>query len=382
MSRPLRLVVIGLSMSSSWGNGHATTYRGLLRALSERGHDILFLERDQPWYADHRDLRNPSYCRLALYRSLCELDSYTRDMARADAVIVGSFVPEGVAVGHLVHRHARGVTAFYDIDTPVTLTKLARGDHEYVSPDLIRRYHLYLSFTGGPTLARLEREFGSPAARALFCSVDADSYKPVPSSPSYDLGYLGTYSEDRQPALQRLLIEPARRRPDLRFIVAGAQFPQGIDWPGNVSRVDHVGPADHPAFYGSLRLALNVTRTDMIRAGFSPSVRLFEAGACAAPLVSDSWPGLDRLLTPDREVIVVHDTDDVLAALARPPDAVRRIGLAARRRVLAEHTSRHRAMELEAHLEAAMRGPLRVAAKSGAPLGNEPNATLNVELQS
>lgn len=349
----MRLVVLGLSLSSSWGNGHATTYRALLKAFNERGHDVLFLERDVPWYAPHRDLAAPDWCRIAFYRDLDELKHWTGEIARADAVIVGSYVPDGVEVGRWVQATASGTTAFYDIDTPVTLAKLARGDHEYLSPDLIPGYGVYLSFTGGPTLDLLEHRYGSPAARALFCSVDEAAYRPTGEAKRWDLTYLGTYSPDRQPTLERLLIEPARARPDLRFAVAGPQYPADIAWPANVERIDHLPPADHAAFYSASRWTLNVTRADMIAAGWSPSVRLFEAAACATPIVSDRWDGLDRLLEPGREIVLADDADAVLAALARPDaDA---IGLAGQARVLAEHTAAHRAAELEHHLEDAAR---------------------------
>jgi spore maturation protein CgeB len=168
----MKLVVLGLSLSSSWGNGHATTYRALLKAFRRRGHDILFLERDVPWYREHRDLAEPDYCRLQFYGSLEELGHWRDSIRIADAVMVGSFVPEGVEIGRLVQRTARGVTAFYDIDTPVTLAKLERGDREYLSPEIIPGYDLYLSFTGGPTLERIEQELGAKRARALYCSVD------------------------------------------------------------------------------------------------------------------------------------------------------------------------------------------------------------------
>src|SRR4051794_15177697 len=204
----MKLVVLGLSLSSSWGNGHATTFRALLNAFAKRGHDILFLERDVPWYRDNRDIADPDYCRLEFYRSLEELAHWRDEMRKADAVIVGSYVPEGVAVGRYVQRIARGVTAFYDIDTPVTLAKLERRAHEYLSPDLIPGFDLYLSFTGGPTLRRIEQEYGSPMARALFCSVDPESYPVLGGPKRWDLSYLGTYSEDRQPTLEKLLIEP------------------------------------------------------------------------------------------------------------------------------------------------------------------------------
>jgi nucleoside-diphosphate-sugar epimerase/spore maturation protein CgeB len=344
----MKLVVLGLSLGSSWGNGHATTFRALLRAYAARGHDILFLEREVPWYAgDHRDLPNPDFCRLEYYQDLADLERWQPEIAGADAVVVGSYVPEGVAVGRYVQREARGVTAFYDIDTPVTLAKLARDDFEYLSPAVIPGYDVYLSFTGGPTLDRLERQFGSPAARALYCSVDADAYRPLDVPLRWDLSYLGTYSDDRQPTLTRLLIDVARACPDKRFAVAGPQYPADIDWPANVERIEHLPPADHAAFYSASRFTLNVTRADMIAAGWSPSVRLFEAAACGTPIISDRWEGLDQIFAAGSEIILADTTADVVAALERDAKA---LGHAARARVLAAHTAPHRAAELDAHL--------------------------------
>lgn len=347
----LRLVVLGLSITSSWGNGHATTYRGLLREFAARGHDVLFLERDVPWYAEHRDLPHPPFCRTILYSSVAELrDRFAAEVRAADLVIVGSYVPEGVAVGEWVTRTARGATAFYDIDTPVTLARLARGDTEYLSPELVPRYDAYLSFTGGPTLERLEREYGSPLARALYCSVDPALYHPEPTAVRWDLGYMGTYSDDRQPTLDRLLVEPARRWSAGRFAVAGPQYPDDIEWPAHVQRIAHLPPEQHRAFYNAQRFTLNVTRADMIAAGYSPSVRLFEASACGTPIISDYWHGLDALLAVGSEVLVARTADDTLGYLRDLPDGERRaVGERARARVLSAHTAAHRAAELEAY---------------------------------
>src|SRR5438045_3635243 len=189
----MKLVVLGLSLSSSWGNGHATTFRALLRAFAARGHDILFLERDVPWYRDNRDVTDPDYCRLEYYADLPGLARWRQEIAEADAVLVGSYVPEGVEVARFVQAQARGATAFYDIDTPVTLAKLERRDFEYLSPNVIPGYELYLSFTGGPTLQRIEHEYGSPMARALYCSVDPDAYPPLDLPTQWALTYLGTH---------------------------------------------------------------------------------------------------------------------------------------------------------------------------------------------
>ena len=351
----MKLVVLGLSLASSWGNGHATTWRALLRAFAARGHDVTFLERSVPWYAGpRRDLPDPGFCRLAFYADPGELEAWHEDIAGADAVIVGSYVPDGVAVGAWVQRTAQGVTAFYDIDTPVTLAKLAAGDEEYLSPALIPGYDLYLSFTGGPTLDRLERDHGARAARALYCSVDPDAYRRQPVPVRWDLSYLGTYSPDRQPTLDRLLLEPARRAPERRFAVAGPLYPPDIAWPANVERIEHLAPPEHPGFYSASRFTLNVTRRDMIAAGYSPSVRLFEAAACGTPLISDDWLGLDTVLPG--AVVVAGTADDVLRTLALPDGPTAAIAAAARALVLTHHTAAVRAAELEAHLAEAGRG--------------------------
>jgi spore maturation protein CgeB len=346
----MRIVVLGLSLSSSWGNGHATTWRALLGALAERGHDVVFLERNRPWYARHRDLKDPDWCRLTFYDELADLEEFAPLVASADVVIVGSYVPDGVDVAEWVQRTASGTVAFYDIDTPVTLARLRAGECEYLTPDLIPQFDLYLSFTGGPTLRFIEEVYGAPAARVLHCSVDEARYRATPAARRWHLGYLGTYSHDRQPALERLLIEPARRAPDLRFVVAGPQYPADIDWPLNVERIEHLPPTAHPQFYSSLCWALNVTRADMIAAGHSPSVRLFEAGACGAPILTDEWPGLDDFFEPSKEVMVARSTEDVLSAVRWSEDDRLQLADAGRRRVLAEHTARHRANEFEAHI--------------------------------
>ncbi|HYO10109.1 MAG TPA: glycosyltransferase [Tepidisphaeraceae bacterium] len=347
----LRIVIIGLTITSSWGNGHATTYRGLVRELARRGHDVLFLEHDKPWYASNRDLPHPPFGTTTLYDSIERLkDRHAADVGTADLVIVGSYVPEGVAVGEWVTQTAGGVTAFYDIDTPVTLAKLERGDFEYLAPPLIARYQLYLSFTGGPTLQRLERQYGSPRALPLYCSVDPELYYPEVRGRKWELGYLGTYSDDRQPPLERLMLDPARRWREGKFVVAGPQYPESIRWPDNVERIHHLPPAEHRAFYNQQAFTLNITRADMIRAGYSPSVRLFEAAACGVPIISDRWDGIETLLVPDEEILLSESGDQTLQYLRETSEACRAaIGRRARDRILKQHTAAHRAQELESY---------------------------------
>jgi spore maturation protein CgeB len=349
---PLRVVVIGLSITSSWGNGHATTYRSLIRELAARGHDVTFLERDAPWYAAHRDLVDAPYARIVLYASLDELrDRFAAAVRDADLVIVGSYVPEGTAVGHWVTATARGATAFYDLDTPMTLARVEAGTCEYLTRDLIPRYAMYLSFTGGPTLLKLELELGSPRALPLYCSVDPAVYGPELRPPRWDLAYMGTYSEDRQPALQQLLIQSARREPARRFAVVGPQYPASIEWAPNIERIDHLPPDRHRTFYNQSAFALNLTRDHMRATGWSPSVRLFEAAACGVPIITDPWAGLDELFEPDHEILIAHDGDDVVRYLTELGDGERRaIGARACARVRSAHTAAHRAADLERYL--------------------------------
>jgi spore maturation protein CgeB len=352
MRLQLRIVILGLSITSSWGNGHATTYRGLVRELSARGHEVLFLERDMPWYAVTRDLTAIPSARIELYSSLQQLkDCFAVDVRQADVVIVGSYVPEGVAVGEWVMGTSCGLTIFYDIDTPVTLAKLGRGDIDYLSRALIPRYTLYLSFTGGPTLEYLEQCYGARRARPLYCAVDPHVYYAEPSVKRWDLGYLGTYSPDRQPALESLFVEPARCWTQGHFVVAGSLFPSTIAWPANVQHIEHLPPAEHRAFYNAQRFTLNITRADMVRAGYSPSIRLFEAGACATPIISDYWPGLDTLFTPGKEILIADAPEKAMHYLRELPESDRAaLGRRAQARVLGEHTAAHRATELEAYI--------------------------------
>jgi spore maturation protein CgeB len=349
----VRVVVLGLSITSSWGNGHATNYRALVREMVARGHEVLFAERDVVWYAAHRDLPALPWGDLLLYADLSDLRARAAGpVTRADLVIVGSYVPEGPAVIEWVQAIATGATAFYDIDTPVTLEKLDRGDHEYLAPDLIPGFDLYLSFTGGPTLARLHDRYGARRPLAFHCFVDPDAYPLSRGLVRWDLGYLGTYSDDRQPGLERLLLEVARAEPDRRFVVAGPQYPPGIRWPGNVERIEHLAPPEHPAFYAAQRYTLSITRTQMRQLGWSPSVRLFEAAACGTPIITDPWPGVADVFTPGADILVASDADEVRRLLAEPDARREAVAQAARARVLGGHTAAHRVDALEEELAA------------------------------
>jgi spore maturation protein CgeB len=347
----VKVVVLGLSITSSWGNGHATNYRGLVRELAARGNEVLFCERDVPLYENTRDLRELRGARLCLYGSLEELAQLAGEqIAEADLVIVGSHVPEGVAVAEYVLSRTEGRTAFYDIETPQTLEQLGTGELDYLTPALVPRFDLYLSSSGGRSLNRLEA-YGARRVIPFYPMVDPRGYVAVASRPCWDLGYLGGYSADRQSGLESLMLSPARALRARRFVVAGPQYPETVSWPANVARIQHVSPGRHPVFYGAQRFTLNLTRTAMREAGWSPSVRLFEAAACGTAIISDYWSGLDDFFTPEKEVLVARSADDVLRALIETGIETRlALAARARQRVLREHTAARRIDLLEREL--------------------------------
>lgn len=343
----LNIVVLGLSITSSWGNGHATTYRALLSALSRRGHRITFLERDVPWFAEHRDLTAPGYCTVKLYSGLPEVPRRFGALIRnADLVVLGSYVPDGSALAEWITSHTRGITAFYDIDTPVTLAGLRDGTCEYIASDLIPRFDLYLSFSGGPVPKLVEQLYGSTHARVLYCSADETAHVPMVVPGRWLLGYLGTYSKDRQSTLERLLIAPARDLPEQAFVVGGASYPDR-QWPSNIEYIPHLAADAHASFYCGQRFTLNVTRADMVRLGYSPSVRLFEAAACGVPVISDAWSGIETLFKPGSEILLAREPRDVAEILQMPEDRRLTIAASARARFLRDHTADHRAREFE-----------------------------------
>ncbi|HEX2935826.1 MAG TPA: glycosyltransferase [Bacteroidales bacterium] len=345
----MKITILGLSITSSWGNGHATTFRSLVKGLNKRGHSVSFLERDVPWYASNRDLPDPDYCKVYLYKSLADLQqNYGGKVSNADLVIVGSYVPEGVAVAEFVMKSAHGIKAFYDIDTPVTFAKLEKKDYEYITPALIPQFDLYLTFSGGRTIEIFSTILGSRNVRPFYCSVDSDLYYPDCFDKTWDLGYLGTYSADRQPALDKLMIQAAKRWRKGKFIVAGPQFPADTKWPRNIRYIHHLAPVLHRKFYNKQRFTLNITRQDMVRMGHSPSVRLFEAAACGVPIISDYWEGLESFFEPGKEIFISELPEDTIEILKEAPESlIKTIAKNARSKILQSHTGVQRAIELE-----------------------------------
>ncbi|HEX5490401.1 MAG TPA: glycosyltransferase [Candidatus Udaeobacter sp.] len=350
----MKIVIFGLTISSSWGNGHATVWRSLCRQLIGRSHRVVFFERDVPSYAAHRDVAAIDGGTLRLYQSWEDIaDVAGRELRDADIAIVTSYCPDAVGASDLIW-FSPALRVFYDLDAPVTIARLRAGEVvPYIPPNGLGDFDLVLSFTGGAALEGLKAELGAKKVAPLYGSVDPDVHRPVPSKDSYRaaLSYLGTYSQDRQRTLYDLFIEPARRATEARFVMGGAQYPAEFPWTKNIFFVQHLPPSEHPSFFCSSRLTLNVTRAPMRDMGWCPSGRLFEAAACAVPIISDSWNGLDEFFTPESEILMASSAEDVLASLALSDEQLNRIARAARERVLSEHTGAQRAQQFENILE-------------------------------
>jgi spore maturation protein CgeB len=346
----MRLAIFGLTVSSSWGNGHATHWRGIIRALSKRGHEVTFFEHDVPYYARHRDLERLENAELVLYSSWASVATLASARVRdADAALVTSYCPDARDAIDVI-RNAPGVKCFYDMDTPVTLARLERGESvDYIPSDGLSCFDLVLSFTGGLALDRLCDRLGARRAAPLYGTIDAEEYVPGSQRPEFTaaLSHLGTYSPDRAQMLDRLFVDVARRRPDLKFLIAGPLYPSEFSWLSNLHYREHVAPAEHRDFYASSPFTLNITRGAMANLGFCPQGRLFEAAACETVVISDWWEGLDSFFSIGEEICCATTTDEVLDALSMDETQRQRMGRAARARVLAHHTAAHRAEDLE-----------------------------------
>lgn len=353
----MKLVIFGLTISSSWGNGHATLWRGLCRALARQGHRVVFFERDVPYYAHHRDLAELPGTDLRLYTSWEEvLPEARRETADADAALVTSYCPDGVAASDLVLSTSGLLSVFYDLDTPITLERLRGGEEvPYLPSQGLGGFDLVLSYTGGEALTELQERLGARRVAPLYGSVDPETHCPADPVPAFqgDFSYLGTYAADRQEALERLFLKPARRLPGKRFVIGGAQYPGDFPWGENVFFVRHLPPADHPAFFASSPLTLNVTRAAMASMGYCPSGRLFEAAACGTAVLSDTWEGLSDFFEPGREIFTAGTPEETLEILTLPREEVERVARAARERTLAEHTAERRASQMVEMVEMA-----------------------------
>ncbi|HEY4008758.1 MAG TPA: glycosyltransferase [Acidobacteriaceae bacterium] len=348
----MHIVIFGLTISSSWGNGHATLWRSLVKAMLRRGHSVTFYERIVPYYAQERDLDSlPAGGRLRLYDDFEEIRyEAAREMSHTDLALSTSYCADGPAAAELILASGSGIRAFYDLDTPVTLDGLQqRRPVEYLPAQGLSDFDLVLSFTGGRALDELRSRLGARNVAPLYGSVDPDEHRPTMPRDEFRaaLSYLGTYAPDRQEALERLFLGAAHQQPNDRFLIGGAQYPESFPWLPNVAFVRHVPPPMHSDFFSSCRATLNLTRGVMARYGYCPSGRLFEAAACGAPILSDSWEGLDTFFMPGKELLCVDTAEDVSAALERSDEELQRMATLARERTLAEHTGDCRVRELE-----------------------------------
>jgi spore maturation protein CgeB len=358
----VKFTIFGLTLSSSWGNGHATPYRSLIRALRAQGHQVSFFERDNIYYARHRDFTACDYCDLRIYPDWeTARKSALAAAAESDAVITASYLSEGARINDEVLALTGPTRVFYDLDTPVTLGNLSKADTEYLRADQIPGFDLYLSFTGGEILRELKRTWGARTVAPLYGSVDPQIHKRIDVPKPYHcaFSYMGTYAADRQGKVEELFLAPAARMPGEVFVLAGSLYPYDpkdgspqFPCPQNVRRFPHVGPGDHAALYSSSRAALNITRAEMAAAGWCPSGRLFEAAACQTPLVTDTWQGLRDFFAAD-ELFEAQNAEDVLRVLALPEEELARVAKRARQRTLDEHTGAQRARELISVIEAA-----------------------------
>lgn len=344
-------------MSAYW-NGAATYYRGIIRALSARGHRVTFYEPDAYERQAHRDIPDPDWATVVVYPNDENAARRCLDDARgADLVVKASGVgvfDELLEEGVLDLQGPRTLVAFWDVDAPATLDRVQRNAGDPFLP-LIPRYDLVLTYGGGDPVVRAYEALGAKRCVPVYNALDPDTHHPVPPEPRFsaDLGFLGNRLPDREARVEEFFLRAAEMAPDRRFLLGGSGWDDKPK-PANVSYVGHVYTADHNAFNTSPLAVLNVSRESMARYGFSPATRVFEAAGAGACLITDAWEGIEMFLEPGEEVLVARDGAEVADHLAGlTPERARGIGQAALRRVLAHHTYAHRAAFLEELLDGA-----------------------------
>jgi spore maturation protein CgeB len=345
----VRFVVFGLTVSSTWGNGHAAIWRGLSGALGSSGHALEFFERDEAWYASHRDLLELPGGTLRLYERFEEIrPRAAAALAEADVAVVTSYCPDALEATDLALDSA-ALKVFYDMDAGVTLARLRAGEAvDWIGPRGLADFDLVLSSGGGRTLGLLRSALGARRAAPLYGSVDPDVHRPCATVPHLrgDVSWLGTWDPARQAALEMLFLEPAARMPDRAFLVAGSLYEGRFPRRDNVRHVRHLEPAQHPAFLCSSPLTVHVAHGELAEVGHCPSPRLFEAAACGVPVLTDGFEGLDAFLEPGQEILVARTAEEAVEAIAAPREELAWIARRARDRTLAEHTAEARAREL------------------------------------
>ena len=357
MSRP-RIAFFGSSLVSAYWNGAATYYRGIVRALDARGFDVTFYEPDAYERQAHRDIDDPPWARVVVYSA--DGESHVRralhEASSADVIVKTS----GVGVFDALLEHAvlearapHALAIFWDVDAPATLDRFEQHPADPLRA-LIPQYDMVLTYGGGDPVVRAYQAIGARLCVPIYNALDTATHHPVARDPRFEasLGFLGNRLPDREQRVDAFFLDAARRLPSQSFLLGGNGW-QDKPLPSNVTYVGHVYTRDHNAFNCTPRAVLNISRESMARYGFSPATRVFEAAGAAACLITDRWEGIELFLEPDREVLVAGSGEEVAAHLEQLDDGrARAIGEAARRRVRAEHTYAHRAMQLEALLGA------------------------------
>jgi len=348
----MNIAFFGSSLVSAYWNGAATYYRGVLRNLAERGHRITFYEPDAFERQQHRDIPDPDWARVVVYPATEEAAWRCLEEARgSDLVVKASGVgvfDELLEKGVLDIRRSDGLCAFWDVDAPATLDRM-ESDPEDRFRALVPRYDLILTYGGGDPVVDAYRSFGARDCVPVYNALDSTTHHPVEPDPRFeaDLGFLGNRLPDREARVEEFFLNAAAKLPEKTFLLGGSGWAdKGM--PANVRYMGHVYTRDHNAFNCTPLAVLNISRESMARYGFSPATRVFEAAGAGACLITDEWVGIEMFLEPGSEVLVARDGAQVAEHLRElTPERARRIGEAARRRVLSEHTYAHRAAQVE-----------------------------------
>lgn len=348
----MNIAFYGSSLLSSYWNGAATYYRGLLGALAPLGHSITFYEPDAFDRQSHRDIEPPSWARSVVYPATADgLRGVLAQAGAADVVVkasgVGVFDDELLA-GIVSHARPGALRAFMDVDAPATLAAV-RADASHPMHQALPHLDLVLTYGGGPPVVDAYTRLGARACVPIYNALDPLTHHPAPADPRFaaDLSFLANRLPDREARVEAFFLDAAARCPAQSFLLGGNGWHDKA-MPGNVRAIGHVGTADHNSFNCSALAVLNVARDSMAAVGFSPATRVFEAAGAGVCLITDAWEGIELFLAPGTEVLVARDGADVADCLrALTPDRARAIGAAGRARVLAKHTYAQRAVILD-----------------------------------
>ncbi len=353
----MRIAFFGSSLVSSYWNGAATYYRGIIRALAERGHQITFFEPDAYGRQEHRDLDDPSWATVVVYEATESAALYALCQARGFDLIVkasGVGVFDSLLEQYVLSlKNPSNLIAFWDVDAPATLDRV-NSDPLDPFRALIPGFDIVFTYGGGDAVTNAYKDLGARLCVPVYNALDASTHYPVPIDPRFDadLGFLGNRLPDRETRVDEFFLKPAAMLPGMRFLLGGAGWGDKAMTP-NVKYFDHVFTRDHNAFNSTPRAVINISRESMARYGYSPATRVFEAAGAAACIITDKWLGIELFLEPGKEILVASDGEEVIQILlALTPDRAREIGKAAQDRVLAHHTYAQRAIQVEKVLEA------------------------------